>query len=434
MRAHVGGTVVGDTTNDYLRAFSATDGDGMHLPRPFIAIYGDHIIPRPFFVNSQVLTRTAADLTTVLDLLQTLPDRLFDGDLVRYRTAVGMPPHSAALAGHRHSALPIGRADLYHDGETFRLLEFNVGSAIGGMELSELAKAQLSNDHFAAFAVRHELEFVDTFAAIARHLRSLDVLNGDHRSAVVGLVDCPSAFPAYGKLYRYWAELLGSHGFEVVIGDVCQLGYRNRRVFLDSKPVDYVYRLFTVGGAVRELGDTTAVDELVRAHDDGQVNMVSPIIDDLYGNKCALAMLSDDRNRSEFSTAELAAVDRILPMTRSLTSDTISVDGTEADTLDYCLAHKNNLFMKPGAGSLGFGAVPGWAVTTPEWEAALSANLGRPVIVQHRVRPRPEPVVGAATGQSTDWWLNWGVFIAAGAFGGCEASLIKQRRPRVNPC
>lgn len=68
------------------------------------------------------------------------------------------------------------------------------------------------------------------------------------------------------------------------------------------------------------------VEEILTAADAGLVERVhrapvaltSRLDAELYGNKGALAMLSDDRHRGAFSATELARINRVLPWTRPL--------------------------------------------------------------------------------------------------------------------
>ncbi|MET8997206.1 hypothetical protein [Amycolatopsis sp. NPDC004169] len=77
-------------------------------------------------------------------MASSLPHRRYDGDVAAMARAVGFGDARAELisasaaAGRRR---PIGRADLYHDGKAFQLLEMNVTSALGGLEIGGSVKA-----------------------------------------------------------------------------------------------------------------------------------------------------------------------------------------------------------------------------------------------------------------------------------------------------
>ena len=118
-----------------------------------------------------------SDLRHLQTALTALPDRLFGGDLGGFARAAGMTEAqmTAILRGSRPSGTaPTGltRADLYHDGASFRLMELNIGSTVGGLDNAVLNKATLSHPPFADFAAEHKLSYPDTMAELADMLRT----------------------------------------------------------------------------------------------------------------------------------------------------------------------------------------------------------------------------------------------------------------------
>ncbi|MFF1508720.1 hypothetical protein [Streptomyces sp. NPDC058326] len=105
------------------------------LPPAFEEAWRAHLLPRPWFVRASETAAFARDLEGLFDLLVSLPLRLFGGDRERYAAALGIGPAFAALLRRGGSGVParMGRADTYHDGTSFRLLEFNLGSEVGGL-------------------------------------------------------------------------------------------------------------------------------------------------------------------------------------------------------------------------------------------------------------------------------------------------------------
>jgi len=92
----------------------------------------------------------------------------------------------------------------------------------------------------------------------------------------------------------------------------------------------------------------------------------------------ALAMLSDERNRHLFTTAELASIDRILPWTRAVRPGPVTLeDGQRADLLDYAISHQDDLILKPTLRYGGQDVLPGWHhQTSPElWRKQLARAL-----------------------------------------------------------
>ncbi|GAA0286166.1 hypothetical protein GCM10010302_25560 [Streptomyces polychromogenes] len=99
----------------------------------------------------------------------------------------------------------------------------------------------------------------------------------------------------------------------------------------------------------------------------------------MYGTKAALALLSDQRNRSLFDRAEPALIDGLLPWTRLVRDEKAEVSGERVDLLRYAPAH---------------------------WED------------QRRVRPVTEDFPAPGGGAPGPAVLTWGVFLAGRGYGG----------------
>src|SRR5882757_1494842 len=143
-------TVTDRVTDTYLRR--SLDGDRGLLDAidnapfgpAFLAANGGQLLPRPLFVAEDTMVRFSVDLSEFFDLLTSLPRRLFDGDVAAYCAALGMEKQRAAILS-RYPGKPTkyGRVDAYHDGDSLRLLEFNIGSALGGIDRAEIGRILL---------------------------------------------------------------------------------------------------------------------------------------------------------------------------------------------------------------------------------------------------------------------------------------------------
>lgn len=104
------------------------------------ASYEDRCLSRPVFLDHVEQAQLAHDLDRLHAALAGLPDQLFGGDVEQFARAVGLTGPQVAAVGRAGTAEPtrLGRADLYHDGTGFRLMELNLGSNIGGLDTALL--------------------------------------------------------------------------------------------------------------------------------------------------------------------------------------------------------------------------------------------------------------------------------------------------------
>jgi hypothetical protein len=385
------------------------------LPMPFAA----RLLTRPAFLEGSERRDLEADLLGIHDLLTSLPERLFDGDVERYCLAVGFDPELIRLALRTSAEWPpplVGRADLYRDGTGFKLLEWNFGSALGGFQIGEVNRLMLRADVVRAFVERERLTYVDTMPLLA------DVLRRRHHrgsTPVVVLADWPDAFPHWEPMLKGMAAQFHELGIDARPCHVGQLRATRDGLTLDGTRVDTVFRFFGLAQAGRDPEALALVEPMVRACERGQVELYTPLTTTLPASKRALTLLSDERHRSAFSSAERALIDRFLPWTRDLRDGPVHVDGTTVDLRELCLQSKDSLVLKPGHLWGGVGVVPGWTVGEREWRAAIDEAWDRPFVVQRRVVPTPEPFPDLDTGELEPWLVLFGVFVVDRDYGGC---------------
>lgn len=374
---------------------------GAELPAP---LHDARLLARPLFVDEPALQAAADDLLALFDILASLPDRLFDGDLDAYWAAVGGEPDLVPLLRRwapRQPRARFGRADLHRGEHGFSLLEFNVAGGVGGIELGELPRALGETEEFARFAAEHALRHVRTGEHVAATLRAV----APRPSPVVALVCAPGALARYRRPLAPTVEVLREHGLDVLLGELGDVWESGGKLFVGQGRVDVVLRYFAVDETA---GCEDGVDAIVRAERAGNAILWTGLDSTLISDKGALALLSDSRCDAVLSAQERRLTDRILPWTGLLTPSLV----------DRCMAEREHLVLKPCRGRAGAEVLAGWACPERQWADALHRNAGREYVVQRRAVPCPEPVVDPATGATEDWIPVWGLFVTPHGYAG----------------
>lgn len=391
--------------------------------------YQGRFLPAPVFVSASERASVAADLRTVHRLLTGLPDSLFGGDLGAFAAATGMNEIQASVVRRATASpaplVPLARSDLYRDAEGFKLLELNITSALGGFENADINRAMLRHPALSDFAEQHGLGYVDTLRQIADTLLAECAAHlPDGRRPVVALMDWPDSFVSYQRRLRVMAALLDGFGIDAVPCHVGQVTERGDRLEAGGRVIDAVFRFFLIEEIVTE-ADLAAVEPVLRAVERGTVGMFSRLDAELYGNKGALAMLSDDEHRARCTPEERACLDRFLPWTRPVREVLSAADGTELDLASFAAGEQHDLILKPTLLHGGSGIVPGWTVSPDEWRALVAKAVDQPYVIQRRVRPMAEAFPAADGPGTQELYLNWGVFLTdpdvtgGDGYGGC---------------
>ncbi|MFE0699535.1 hypothetical protein [Streptomyces sp. NPDC058872] len=419
-------------TAQYLRECQSSDG-GLRtamretaLPPALSASSGQRLLHRPLFLEEREVRAFADDVIQVYELLTSLPTRLFDGDIARYCAALGFDERRARLNTRLGGGKPplYGRADMYHDGTGFKLLEFNLASELGGVDRAgEIPRLLLGVEAFGRFAEQHALRYVDTGRMVAETLRTVGTAITGGREPVVAVLEAPGGLAGgYGASWRAFEELMRGFGLDLHLGEIGDVRAKGDQVLLGGRKLDVVLRCYSADEILAQPDGESLVEPVCRAHEAGTLAIWTPMESNLANNKACLAMLSDPRVHDSFDAAELAVIDRVLPWTRA-------IGGTfgqrfEAELSEECVARREELILKPNAGYGGSGVLAGWTVGEDAWREALASVDEGGAIVQERVRPRSEPVIDPQTGTLEEWQAAWGLFVTPQGYAGTYARAL----------
>ncbi|MEV0381279.1 hypothetical protein [Nonomuraea sp. NPDC050643] len=381
------------------------------------SVFARRPLARPLFRRHAALDAFGDDLTDLFHLLSALPERCF-GDAESFLAAQGQPSRRAEVIrrGSVGRLEPYGRADAIAENGSFRVIEFNIGSDIGGVEAALANRLLLEHDAFGRFAAGHGLGFQDTAASLAAALRAVaaSVVGAD--DPVVGLIEETGS----GGTCRHVVRALRAHGLRVEWGELDQLSTVGGKVTLrGSQPLDVVLRFFFADHLVHEPDGLTLVDDLAQAHRYGRTAFFTSLDSELIGNKAVMGLLHHDIVRSALTAAELELVDRLIPRTRLLGGNfTIVRAAHQRALVDECLARREDLVLKPAFGNNSVGVLPGARTGAEEWRSMLSSPRLDGYVVQERVAGEKEIVLDPGTGASVAWEANWGVFVSGTGYAG----------------
>ncbi|HEY8472005.1 MAG TPA: hypothetical protein VIL37_05150 [Natronosporangium sp.] len=381
-------------------------------------IYRGRHLTRPAFLTRAERERLTEDLTNLHSALAALPERRFGGDVAAFARALGMTEQQAAMAA-RGAGRPVSRltrADIYHDGSDFRLMELNLGSPVGGQDNAILNELFLEHPAVAEFVKANSLSYVDTMAAGVATFRAECGLEPD-QPVFMAAVDEPSSYAQIDWMLHAAAAELARYGIEAVACHLGQLRVHGGRVWYEDRPVDLLYRIFLLAD-VADPACAALIDPLLRAAERGEVALFSPIDTDLYMNKATLAMLSDEAYRDQLTPAERTSLDRLLPWTRMVRDEPVTVGGERVGLLDYALDQRRQLVLKPASLASGMGVVLGWEVDDAQWRARLTEALDGPYVLQQRLVGEPEPFPATDRPGTVPWLLRWGVYTAHDGYAG----------------
>ena len=241
--------------------------------------------PQPIFIEAEQRLSLERDLVGLLHLIRSVPERLFGNDVGRMCEAVGMGPlqRRAVLETWEDQDVFLSRADLYQDSTGFKVLEFNIVSALGGFETAEISRAMLAAPFLRRFVEEENLGFPETIDLFAAEIHRAARRRGLPELPRMVLVEWPQNMEKEGERMGYWAEAFSQRGFDASVCHSAQLSGEAGRLFFEGRPVDILYRYFLiedlhveVDGAEILKGVELAVNRGVDSAKPGQEWMMVP--------------------------------------------------------------------------------------------------------------------------------------------------------------
>jgi hypothetical protein len=388
------------------------------------SFHGGRYLARPMFLGQDEREQLESDLANLRAALLSLPDKLYGGDLPAFARSVGMTEVQVSAIMRSRAAAPttLARADLYVDHAGFRLLEYNMGSPLGGIDNADLVRALLQHPVLADFARAHRLGYADSSREQVRTILAECGFAPGSRPVMV-MTDWPSSYEKLAPSLRLYSARLCELGLDARAAHLGELRVRDGRVWLGEVPVDIIYRLFMIEDLLEYPEAPALLDPILDAAARGEVAIFTPLDDALFASKGALAMLSDETNRPLFDQRQLASLDRILPWTRMARPGLVTLeDGSRVELLDYALSHQQDLALKPTLLHGGQGVLLGWHRDTAAeaWAEQVRGAMDGPYVIQRRIRPVREEFPTDA-GDTAPWIVVWGVFTMLGGYSGVYA-------------
>jgi hypothetical protein len=411
-----------ELTERYLAAFAASGLTASEFHASYQPVtegthFAGRVLTRPGLLERQQVDRLGSDLETLYRCVTSLPDRLFGGDLGSFALATGVPRQQvgAVVRGRGNTPSRLSRADLYLDETGFRLMEFNMSAALGGIDTVRLMRTMLAQPFMAGFAAENNLGYVDTYVEVAETLRAECGFPAGS-TPFVAFCDWPASFVKIGAELHKNAAALTRLGMRSV---ACHLGQlrvdEDYNVWLGEHRVDVVYRVFLMEDLLDEAGPAL-IEPVLRAAERGKVRIFSPMDAELYGSKGALALLSDEANRGLFSEQELDCLDRFLPWTRMVRPGPVTVDGRSVPLEEYAISAREELILKPVMLHGGAGVTPGWLTDPDDWAAMVKEAMHQESVLQRRIHPHTE--LFPSDDGPVEHLLVWGAFLGTRGYAG----------------
>lgn len=288
------------------------------------------------------------------------------------------------------------------DGSSLQFVEYNAESPAAIAYEDLLSEAFLEMPVMRAFAQRY------TIQALPARQRLHDTLlacwheagrpGGDPAVAIVDWRGLPTATE-----FEMFVDYFADKGLRAVICTPDELYFRDGKLVAEvdglPTPVTIVFKRVLTSEFLTHYGESALEHPLVKAYAAGACVVVNSFRAKLLHKKSLFHLLSDEQFHDSLSSEERDTIERHVPWTRVVDPGPTSYKGETIDLLPFARANRERLLLKPNDEYGGKGITIGWECSAQEWEAALTAALESPFVVQEKVQIAYEPYPALVDGQ-----------------------------------
>jgi len=357
------------------------------LERARLVFGGRRLSPylRPHFVTEDDWGRVTVTCETVWSAIQKVKDAAVDNAaLLDELGLTGEERELVAIDPGYREVAPTARLDSFLTDDAYSFVELNGESPAG------IAYADAAYEVFSALPVMQRFsEEYDVRALYGRPLM-LDVLLRAHEEflgrkpdrppqiAIVDLKDVPTT-----QEFELFNEYFEKQGHPSIICSPDALQFSDNRLRCGDFEIDIVYKRLLVNEYLPIIKESPALLEAYRA---GAICLVNSFRSKLVHKKAIFSVLTDERYARLFSNVELGAIRKHIPWTRKVRASKTDYFGTEVDLLEFIMAKRDRLVLKPNDDYGGHGIYIGWNTDEIAWNEALrGALLNADYLVQERV-------------------------------------------------
>lgn len=393
--------------------------------------------PWPTFINNKTRETFRDAGVKLFDLIKRIPEKIFNNDPGKMSTYYEIPVEEikSQLAGvtRDHIDSLVGRGDFMFTGSGLKCLEYNVAASLGGWQIPVWEFLYLNNPIIARFLKDYGVNTKNEnlLYLFLEHIIkwTLNKIPGCEEEINIVFVDKASDLEAQRSIQTYLNQILkdvltrkgGRIKGRVYVCDYRHLEIFDGCLFYNEKKIHVVTEM--------NLGEVSA--EVIEAFRNGSIRLINGPVTQLLSHKLNLALLSDDETNGVFTDEEKEIIDTYVPWTRKISPEPTTYGREKiADLVQFCLANRQRLVIKPSVGYGGDGVCVGPKSSGSQWQEAVEkAVKGKNWVVQEMV----EPYTGLYQAGENGFDIHdivWGFFVFGDRYTGAWARVMPKKDNR----
>lgn len=345
---------------------------------------------RPHFVTETDWIRVHGICETIWSALQKVKDAAVADEAILDELGITeIEKDLVAIDPKYKTVSPTARLDSFLTENAYSFVELNGESPAG------IAYADSASEIFLELPVMKKFRERYEVLRFEGSTKMLDVLllayeeylgHAPEENPVIAIVDLKD-LPTQ-KEFELFKDFFESEGCTSIICSPDELEFDGTNLWSKGVKIDVVYKRLLVNEYLPIMDKYPALLDAYRA---GAICMVNSFQSKIIHKKAVFAILTNEKYAHLFTAEELAAIRAHVPWTRKFREEKTFHNGKEIDLVEWTLANKSKLVLKPNDDYGGHGIYIGWVLSYQEWEEAMKiALVDEDYLVQERVETSKE--------------------------------------------
>ena len=361
--------------------------DGMSADSYYLLELNDPLFklqPWPTFIDNQARKKIMDASQSVLNILRSIPARVFDNDPPRMSRHYGINRDLTAYLLYgvtaEHLDRLLARGDFIYSQSGWKCLEYNVNTNLGGMALSFWESLYLATPIVSEFLQQNRVNIKnrDLYEVLFEHLASevVKCFPAEEELNLAIVMFSGSAVETRMTREKY----LNSIYEKVLKSGACGAGPRTGRVFIcDYSQMtisgDHVY---VEGKKILHLVEWCqgfVPQPILELFKEKKIVIYNGGITWLLSTKLNLALLSENLETGLFDSKEKEIIETYIPWTRKVSPGETTYQGEKIRLADFIRTHREKFVLKPLLGTGGRDIYVGRYTPEEKWDHLVDQAL-----------------------------------------------------------
>jgi len=396
------------------------------------------IHPWPTFISKPMKHQAEEASVKLFDLIKSIPERMFSGELQKMGHYYEMPLNMVELAflGVNNDTIKnlLGRGDFVFSASGLKCIEYNVQANLGGWELDVLEPLYMDTPVISEFLntyhVRvHKNRFFFTLLDFIVD-NALARFSNRNPGSEINLAFVSMKYtqvgedPVQSNLNALYQTLLQQKANRLK-GDLIFCDFSHLEVVKDS----VIFRDKHIHHLV-EMSNGLVPMKVIEAVQAGKLLIYNGPVTKIMSNKLNLALLSEHKDSDVFTREERAVIDRYIPWTRKTVPGQTTYGTEKIELEDFILTNRERLVIKPSWGIGGQDVHLGLHASEGVWRQLVERALGqRNWVVQEYIESLPYLYQEGREGCSRHQAV-WGFFVFGTRYAGGFVRVLPEKGTR----